>query len=107
MNWLSIYNSLISLFHYVCRYYNNAYYAKVGGISLVEMNYLEVEFLFGIGFELNVAPVTFSYYCSVLQKEMCMESLPPPLPPAAAASRSLCCLTEEEPSSCRQKQLAV
>ncbi|XP_042452465.1 cyclin-P4-1-like [Zingiber officinale] len=96
-------------------YYNNAYYAKVGGISLMEMNYLEVDFLFGIGFELNVTPVTFSYYCSVLQKEMCTESIPPPPPPpppplppaAAAASRSLCCLTEEEPSSCRQKQLAV
>ncbi|KAG6484645.1 cyclin-P4-1-like [Zingiber officinale] len=92
-------------------YYNNAYYAKVGGISLMEMNYLEVDFLFGIGFELNVTPVTFSYYCSILQREMCRESLPSPLPPAPApaapASRLLCCLAEEESSSCQQKQLAV
>ncbi|CAL9079767.1 unnamed protein product [Musa textilis] len=51
-------------------YYNNAYFAKVGGISLMEMNYLEVDFLFGVGFELNVTPVIFSSYCSTLQREM-------------------------------------
>ncbi|KAG8484752.1 hypothetical protein CXB51_023762 [Gossypium anomalum] len=33
--------------------YNNAYYAKVGGISSEEMNILEVDFLFGLGFQLN------------------------------------------------------
>ncbi|ONK64453.1 uncharacterized protein A4U43_C07F26150 [Asparagus officinalis] len=42
------------------RYYNNTYFAKVGGICLMEMNYLEVDFLFGVGFELNVTPVTFN-----------------------------------------------
>ncbi|KAL3848794.1 hypothetical protein ACJIZ3_010676 [Penstemon smallii] len=52
------------------KYYNNAYYAKVGGISTTEMNYLEVDFLFGLGFHLNVTPNTFHTYCSYLQREM-------------------------------------
>lgn len=92
-------NLLLLLCSY--RYYNNAYFAKVGGISLMEMNYLEVDFLFGVGFELNVTPVIFSSYCSTLQREMYLES--PASPP-----RLHCCLTEEESSSCQQKQqLAV
>ncbi|KAL6494143.1 Cyclin-U4-1 [Orobanche gracilis] len=53
-------------------YYNNAYYAKVGGISTKEMNFLEVDFLFGLGFHLNVTPSTFHTYCSYLQREMIM-----------------------------------
>ncbi|CAL4886362.1 unnamed protein product [Urochloa decumbens] len=60
--------------------YNNAYFAKVGGISLVEMNYLEVDFLFGVGFDLNVSPETFADCCGVLQSELlCAEAPPPPL----------------------------
>nr|XP_043625231.1 cyclin-U4-1-like [Erigeron canadensis] len=58
-------------------YYNNAYYAKVGGISTTEMNFLEVDFLFGLGFQLNVNPTTFHTYCSYLQKEMLL--VQPPL----------------------------
>ncbi|CAN7103388.1 unnamed protein product [Brassica rapa subsp. narinosa] len=52
------------------RYYNNAYYAKVGGISTKEMNLLELDFLFGLGFDLNVTPNTFHAYFSYLKKEM-------------------------------------
>ncbi|XP_057458711.1 cyclin-U4-1-like [Lotus japonicus] len=51
-------------------YYNNAYYAKVGGITKIEMNFLELDFLFGLGFHLNVTPGTFQAYCVHLQKEM-------------------------------------
>ncbi|KAJ1693853.1 hypothetical protein LUZ63_010551 [Rhynchospora breviuscula] len=83
--------------------YNNAYFAKVGGITLMEMNYLEVDFLFGVGFELNVTPVTFTSYCSILQNEMQYletQHLPPP-------SRLNCFISEEESSNCHQKQLAV
>nr|CAD1844925.1 unnamed protein product [Ananas comosus var. bracteatus] len=70
--------------------YNNAYYAKVGGISLMEMNYLEVDFLFGVGFDLNVTPVIFNSYCSILQSEMVyLEATPAP-------PRLHCCLSEEE-----------
>ncbi|KFK27916.1 hypothetical protein AALP_AA8G446900 [Arabis alpina] len=52
--------------------YNNGYYAKVGGISIEEMNVLELDFLFGIGFELNVTVSTFDNYCSFLKREMVM-----------------------------------
>ncbi|KQJ97834.1 cyclin-P4-1 [Brachypodium distachyon] len=60
--------------------YNNAYFARVGGISLMEMNYLEVDFLFGVAFDLNVTPATFDSYCSVLQAEMAFLDHPPPSP---------------------------
>jgi hypothetical protein len=63
-----------------CRCYNNAYFARVGGISLVEMNYLEVDFLFGIAFDLNVTPAAFASYCAVLQSEMAyLDDAPAPV----------------------------
>lgn len=43
-------------------YYNNAYYAKVGGVLVSEMNGLEVEFLFRIDFSLHVTPEVFLKY---------------------------------------------
>eukprot|EP00554_Chaetoceros_debilis_P008083 CAMPEP_0194079020 /NCGR_PEP_ID=MMETSP0149-20130528/5271_1 /TAXON_ID=122233 /ORGANISM="Chaetoceros debilis, Strain MM31A-1" /LENGTH=252 /DNA_ID=CAMNT_0038760379 /DNA_START=618 /DNA_END=1373 /DNA_ORIENTATION=+ len=43
-------------------YYNNAYYAKVGGVLVSEMNGLEVEFLFRINFSLHVTPEVFVKY---------------------------------------------
>ncbi|KAH9678735.1 hypothetical protein KPL71_025836 [Citrus sinensis] len=46
-------NSL-NLIGIVNLYYNNAFYAKVGGISMIEMNLLEVDFLFALGFQLMV-----------------------------------------------------
>ncbi|XP_023548896.1 cyclin-U4-1-like [Cucurbita pepo subsp. pepo] len=57
--------------------YNNGFYARVGGISTKEINFLEVDFLFGLGFHLNVTPNTFHTYCSCLHKEMLL--LKPPL----------------------------
>jgi hypothetical protein len=47
-------------------YYNNAYYAKVGGVIVSELNALEVEFLFRINFSLRVAPDVFEKYNSEL-----------------------------------------
>ncbi|KAK7856504.1 cyclin-U4-1 [Quercus suber] len=91
-------------------YYNNAYYAKVGGISTIEMNFLEVDFLFGLGFRLNVTPNTFHIYCSYLQREMMMQQ--PPLNLAESSinlGKSLklhLCFNEDEPSH-QQQQLAV
>ncbi|KAJ4847630.1 Cyclin-U4-1 [Turnera subulata] len=91
-------------------YYNNAYYAKVGGISTMEMNYLEVDFLFGLGFNLNVTPNTFHTYCAYLQREMMLQ------PPLNSAESSLnlgrssvkahLCFNEDEASHQKQ-QLAV
>jgi len=43
-------------------YYNNAYYAKVGGVLVSEMNALECEFLFKIDFSLRVVPEVFEKY---------------------------------------------
>ena len=43
-------------------YYNNAYYAKVGGVLVSEMNGLEVDFLFRINFSLHVTPDLFHKY---------------------------------------------
>lgn len=94
-------------------YYNNAYYAKVGGISITEMNFLEVDFLFGLGFHLNVTPTTFQTYCSYLQKEMLLHLQPPPRPLKFEDS-SLCmgrssklqyiCFNEDDSSSSQQQQ---
>ncbi|KDP22483.1 hypothetical protein JCGZ_26314 [Jatropha curcas] len=90
-------------------YYNNAYYAKVGGISTAEMNVLEVDFLFGLGFQLNVAPTTFHTYCSYLQREMLMQSpvqlVEPPLNMTIRPLKIHCCFNDDESS--HQKQLAV
>ena len=47
-------------------YYNNAYYAKVGGVSTHEMNRLELEFLFRLGFRLHLTLDTFHAYCAHL-----------------------------------------
>ncbi|CAI5478810.1 unnamed protein product [Closterium sp. Yama58-4] len=54
-------------------YYNNAYYAKVGGISIEEMNRLELEFLFRLNFQLNVTETEFSSYCNVLHEQLLAE----------------------------------
>ncbi|KAF8087820.1 hypothetical protein N665_0565s0006 [Sinapis alba] len=86
-------------------YYNNAYYAKVGGISTKEMNLLELDFLFGLGFDLNVKPNTFHAYFSYLQKEM---TLVQPLSHVVVPPRSVITFNDEEASHQKQQQqLAV
>ncbi|RWR87340.1 cyclin-U4-1-like protein [Cinnamomum micranthum f. kanehirae] len=88
-------------------YYNNAYYAKVGGINTVEMNFLEVDFLFGLSFHLNVTPTTFHTYCCYLQREMLLESPPPINPVIALKSLKLQCCFSEEESATQKQQLTV
>lgn len=93
-------------------YYNNAYYAKVGGISTLEMNFLEVDFLFGIGFQLNVTPTTYHTYCSYLQREMLLN---PPLcisnsTPSVPTSSNIHLVFDEDNQSSQQQtqqELAV
>lgn len=89
------------------RYYNNAYYAKVGGICTKEMNLLELDFLFGLGFDLNVKPNTFQAYFSYLQNEMTLLHQPlslvhVPIP----SSRSVITFNDDEVSHQKQ-QLTV
>ncbi|KAK1317263.1 Cyclin-P3-1 [Acorus calamus] len=50
-------------------FYNNAYYAKVGGVTTGEMNRLELKFLFSLDFRLQVNVGTFGKYCLQLEKE--------------------------------------
>ncbi|KAL9429874.1 hypothetical protein AB3S75_025296 [Citrus x aurantiifolia] len=94
-------------------YYNNAYYAKVGGISTIEMNFLELDFLFGLSFHLNVTPNGFHTYCTYLQREMLL--LQPPLNVTesslsiARSAKLHSCFNEDETTSQQkqQQQLAV
>ncbi|GER29765.1 cyclin family protein [Striga asiatica] len=50
-------------------FFNNAYYARVGGVSTSEMNKLEKKFLFSLDFRLYVNVNTFGKYCSVFKRE--------------------------------------
>jgi len=47
-------------------YYNNAYYAKIGGVPCTEMNSLELEMLFQINFSLHVDTDAYNKYYSEL-----------------------------------------
>ncbi|KAJ7570941.1 hypothetical protein O6H91_01G140900 [Diphasiastrum complanatum] len=50
-------------------FYNNAFYAKIGGVATNEMNRLELEFLFCLNFRLQVTVAVFEKYCEHLAKE--------------------------------------
>ena len=47
-------------------YFNNAYYARIGGIPVEEMNALELEFLFLTNFSLHVSPESYARYYNEL-----------------------------------------
>ncbi|KAJ6989564.1 cyclin-U1-1 [Populus alba x Populus x berolinensis] len=49
-------------------HYNNAFYARVGGVSNAELNRLEMEFLFLLDFGVMVSSRVFESYCSHLEK---------------------------------------
>lgn len=51
-------------------HYNNAFYARVGGVSIAELNRLEVDLLFRLDFRLKVTTSVFESYCLHLEKEM-------------------------------------
>ncbi|GMN56324.1 hypothetical protein TIFTF001_025449 [Ficus carica] len=50
--------------------YRNSYFARVGGLTTNELNKLEVEFLFLMGFKLHVNVSVFESYCSHLEREV-------------------------------------
>jgi Cyclin len=58
-------------------YYNNAYYAKVGGVLVSEMNGLEVDYLFRINFSLHATPEEFEKYRSELLSHSVIVVEPP------------------------------
>ncbi|ERN12729.1 cyclin-U1-1 [Amborella trichopoda] len=51
-------------------HYNNAFYARVGGVSNAELNRLELEMLFLLDFGVMVSSRVFESYCLHLEKEM-------------------------------------
>ena len=62
-------------------YYNNAYYSKVGGVLVSEMNGLEVDFLFRINFSLHVTPELFEKYKAELISHSATAGMLIPQPP--------------------------
>jgi Cyclin len=81
-------------------YYNNAYFAKVGGVMISEMNSLEVDFLFRINFSLHVTPDVFDKYRSELLAQSMENPLmvalsQPPSIPLSGQDRSPRSMSEE------------
>ncbi|XP_054781262.1 cyclin-U2-1 [Prosopis cineraria] len=50
--------------------YRNSYFARVGGLTTIELNNLELEFLFLMGFKLHVNVSVFESYCCHLEREV-------------------------------------
>jgi hypothetical protein len=55
-------------------YYNNSFYAKLGGISLQELNALELEFLRLTRFDLNVSEEQYGAYHASIRAYACRTS---------------------------------
>ena len=56
-------------------YYNNSYFAKIVGISLTEMNALELELLGRLDWRLHGQPEEFDAVCQRLAEELSEEEL--------------------------------
>ena len=52
------------------RNYRNSYFARVGGLTTNELNKLELEFVFLMGFKLHVNVSVFESYCCHLEREV-------------------------------------
>ena len=72
---------------FFCMHNNNAYFARVGGVEVAEMNGLELELLFALRFRLNVTPDTFARYCAALEGQM-LVPMPSAVPPASEAEEA-------------------
>ncbi|KAL3516095.1 hypothetical protein ACH5RR_022997 [Cinchona calisaya] len=75
---LNVHRLLITSFMLAAKFvedecYNNAYYAKVGGISTSEINRLEMKLLVAVDFRLHVSIETFDRYCFQLEEEASRE----------------------------------
>jgi len=72
------------------------------------MNFLELDFLFGLGFHLNVTPGTFQAYCLHLQREMVLNFADSTLTLGRTLKPHHLCFNEDEsPHQKQQQQLAV
>lgn len=73
MNNTEKHNSNFEFNFFILRHfshYNNAFFARVGGVSNVELNKLEMELLFLLDFGVNVSARVFEIYCLHLEREM-------------------------------------
>jgi len=70
-------------------YYDNLYYSKVGGISLVELNRLELELIFMIDFMLSVPSTVFATYRAELMRSTGPPSAAGPAAPSLSRPSSL------------------
>lgn len=61
---------MLSLPSFLNRNYRNSYFARVGGLTTNELNKLELEFLFLMGFKLHVNVSVFESYCCHLEREV-------------------------------------
>eukprot|EP00004_Rigifila_ramosa_P017119 TRINITY_DN4132_c0_g1_i3.p1 TRINITY_DN4132_c0_g1~~TRINITY_DN4132_c0_g1_i3.p1 ORF type:complete len:253 (-),score=48.59 TRINITY_DN4132_c0_g1_i3:34-792(-) len=59
-------------------YYNNTFYAKVGGVTTAELNALEIDFLFLLNFNLQITPAHFFRYSQFV---LALSKSPPALTP--------------------------
>eukprot|EP00499_Haloplacidia_sp_CaronLabIsolate_P012247 CAMPEP_0196772278 /NCGR_PEP_ID=MMETSP1104-20130614/2147_1 /TAXON_ID=33652 /ORGANISM="Cafeteria sp., Strain Caron Lab Isolate" /LENGTH=255 /DNA_ID=CAMNT_0042142411 /DNA_START=173 /DNA_END=937 /DNA_ORIENTATION=+ len=76
------------------QYYNNAYYARVGGVPTSEMNALEIEFLFLVNFSLHVTPEAYRNYFLELRNHALL------IGPSAGLGGAVCeSVTSVEPTS--------
>ncbi|CAK9142722.1 unnamed protein product [Ilex paraguariensis] len=72
---LNVHRLLVTSVMVACKmlddvHYNNACYARVGGVTNAELNRLELELLFRLDFEVTVSSRVFETYCLLLEKEM-------------------------------------
>jgi hypothetical protein len=71
-------------------FYDNNYYAKIGGVPVEELNNLELRFLFLINFRLYVSTDLFERYDSELQRHSAlMMNWAPKPPPVVAPVKSV------------------
>ncbi|KAI9168499.1 cyclin-like protein interacting with PHO85 [Blastocladiella emersonii ATCC 22665] len=67
-------------------FYTNSHYAKVGGLAVMELNQLELEFLFMNEFNLMISPQEFQHYADRLLEHAMAEKARARLAAAAAAT---------------------
>jgi hypothetical protein len=70
-------------------FYNNAFYAKLGGVAPLEMNSLELDFLQLLNFSLFVTPEVYSKYHAELRNYVGVVNIPVYLSPSFPNSPKL------------------
>ena len=61
---------LVSTKYHEDKYFNNAYWAKIAGVSLYEMNRLELKVLFLLDFNLFVSSEEYAQFRDLIRKDV-------------------------------------